>query len=252
MRPSSASAVASMARVRPPLIPATRAGLGRSGREGQLVRSERLLLVAASGARVEARLVCYGERFGPNGGSVSHQPQPLLELISRGGRLEQHLGTYQIARLAEVGERGFVPSDKPVFALPPQEVRRLLAWASGDELLGAGSVLLVGEDTLTGRMRTALSRLALHVEREEEGGRALVRVSSARPDLVIVAPGLLRSSPVEFVRALRASSAGADLAIVLVGGDKSAAFAAGANAHLADPGDSQALLARVGELLQLV
>jgi hypothetical protein len=218
------------------------------------VPHDRLLLIAVSGARVEARLVNRGERFGPDGAYVWGRYRPALELVSRGGRLDHYLGAYDPDVLGELGAHGLVPDGKPGYALPPQEVRRLLDWASGggEPALETGTVLLVGDEHETGRLAAALAHMSLRVEREEDGERALARAALGAADLVIAAPGSLQLGPLEVAAALRASSGGTAVPVVVVGGDRDEAHAAGANAHLDDAGRHEALVRAVGQLLRLV
>jgi DNA-binding response OmpR family regulator len=120
----------------------------------------------------------------------------------------------------------------------------------------AGRVLLIEDEAnIAEAIRFILTREGHEVLVEPDGGRALMRVAEAGPDLVILDLMLPGMSGLEILSALRADPATEALKVMMLtakgqGRDREAAELAGVSAFMAKPFSNADMRAQVRALLE--
>jgi hypothetical protein len=100
-----------------------------------------LFLETASGQQVEARIVRYGEKFGPGGTYLNTGAQPIVEFRRVGvSPAIAYMNSYHVDFFESIPlDVRFSPDGSLKLALPLGEVHRLVEWLRGlgllDELL---------------------------------------------------------------------------------------------------------------------
>jgi CheY-like chemotaxis protein len=123
---------------------------------------------------------------------------------------------------------------------------------------GPRRTVLVVDDVAANRMVLGdmLAPLGFQIAEAANGREGVERAGSLHPDLILMDAVMPETDGLEATRHLRRLPGFADVAIIAIsanasGANAATALAAGANAFLSKPIDLKALLAQIGDLLQL-
>jgi hypothetical protein len=111
--------------------------------------ADSIRLTTASGGAVEARLVLYGDRFGPNGRYVN-EGRPVVEFKRCDVSPSiAYINSFQLEYVGSIKrDVRFSPDGTLPNALPLAEVERLLAWLDDHGAAAYGAPAYDGDDEL--------------------------------------------------------------------------------------------------------